>query len=211
MPSLPSGHSTTTFSRASDLPEPVWQALRSNARNANIILPAALKILAAEQSPGFNQTNVWITCTSQKPPFPIEFIVSCTEGYMGAYPLFIMTTLPFDQLTDDYIQPCIKMLADAVKKAAPVQRVYSIFAPEPITNLFVDAWTTLTGIKSHDEAYYAANITYCTRRSFINRQASIHPSITYDIRPAEPGDINEIAELCFAFAEDAVSHHHKVV
>jgi len=197
------GRSISTFSRASDLPEPVWQALRSNPRNANVILPSALKILAAEKSTGFHQNNVWIIYTSQNPPFPIEFILSCTEGYMGSYPIFIMTTLPYDQLTDAYIQPCVQMLAEALNNAVHVQRVYSVFAPEPITRLFVEAWTGLTGIESYEEPYYAANITYCPKRSFVSRQTSIHPVNTYEIRPAEPGDINEIADLCFEFAEDA--------
>ena len=111
MPSATSHRFIGVFSRAGDLPELVWQVLRSNARDANVILPPALKILAAEKSPGFNQNNVWITYTSPNPPFPIEFILSCTEGYMGSYPIFIMTTLPFDQLTDTYIQPCVQMLA----------------------------------------------------------------------------------------------------
>jgi hypothetical protein len=209
MPSLLS-HFTSTYTRASDLPESVLKVLRSNARNANVILPPALKIMAAEQSSNFNQKNIWITCASQNPPCPIEFVLSCAEGYMGSYPLFILTTLPVNQLTDEHIRSCVQMMAQALKKAVPIQRVYSVFAPEPLTEAFVAVWTRLTGIKSHAEPYYAANITYCTRDSFVNRQTSVHPSLTYEIRPAIASDINEIADLCFQFAEDSVSNHNVV-
>ena len=88
--------------------------------------------------------------------------------------------------------------------------MYSVFAPEPISRLFVEAWTRLTGVESYAEPYYAANFTFCTKRSFINRQVSVHPATTYEIRLAEPGDINEIADLCFEFAEDAVSYYEIV-
>ena len=130
---------------------------------------------------------------------------------MGSYPIFIVTTIPFDQLIDSYIKPCVQMLAEALKNAVHVQRVYSVFAPKPITRLFVEAWTKLTGIESYAEPYYDANITYCTRRSFVNRQMSVHPAYTYEIRPADLGDINEIAGLCFEFAEDGVSHHYEFI
>jgi hypothetical protein len=211
MPSVRSRLSIHTYSKASDLPEWVLNVLRDNARNANVILPPALKIRAQEQSPDFHQDNVWITCASQDPPYPIEFVLACAEGHMGSYPLFIMTTLATSRLTDEYIQPSIQMMAQALKEAAPVERIYSVFAPEPIAKVFEQVWTKLTGIKSHTEPYYAANITYCTKRSFINRQASIHPSLTYDMEAATPDDINGVAKLCFHFADDSVSNHHQAI
>jgi len=130
---------------------------------------------------------------------------------MGSYPVFIMSTLPFDRLTEDYIRPCIEMLAQALKDAVPVQRVYSIFSPEPISRVFADAWSKLTGIESlTSDPYYAANITFCTRLSFVNRSSSIHPSLTYEIRPAVPNDINDIADSCFGFAAESVSINEPV-
>jgi hypothetical protein len=127
---------------------------------------------------------------------------------MGPYPVFIMSTLPFDQLTNDYIRPCIEVLAKALRDAVThVERVYSIFAPEPIARLFAETWTRLTGIENYaNDPYYSASITYCTKNSFVNHQTSLCPSPTFELRPAVANDINEVAELCFGFADEAVSN-----
>lgn len=207
MPSLLTGF-TSTYSRAGDLLKVAGQELRSNARNANVVLPSLLKISDEERhntSPGLGQ-NVWITYTSEKAPYHIQFIIACTQGYMGSYPIFIFTTLAYALLTERNIRPCLEMLAEALKKAVPVERVYSVFAAEPITRLFVEIWTTLTGIQSYSaEPYYAASITYCTKSTFVNRSITIHPSDTYEMRLAVPEDIKEIAELCQGFASSSVS------
>jgi hypothetical protein len=207
MPSLPSGYSTSTFFKASNLPDGIWQVLKSNARNANTILPQAITTAASERSPGFQQENLWITCESQQAPFNIEFILACTEGPMGPYPVFVVPTRPYDQLTKSYIQPCVKILAKALRDAVThVGRVYSIFAPQPVAQLFAETWTELTGIEAYaDEPYYSAVITYCTRNSFVSHQTSIHPSPTFELRPAIANDINELAELTFGFADESVS------
>ena len=202
VPSSTVGPFITTYKTARSIPEDVWQTLRSNARNANVILPQALKVLAAEQTPGFRQDNVWVICTGSDGT--IRFILSCTEGYMGSYPIFIMTTLPFDRLGDEQCQSGMHMLARALGKEIPVHRAYSVFAPEPLAVAFSNAWTMRTGIASYNAPYYAANITYCTKSSFVNKQTSLHPDYTYEIRPAVEGDVDDVAEGCFGFAAVSV-------
>ncbi|GLB37824.1 putative FR47-like protein [Lyophyllum shimeji] len=204
MPSLPStGVFTNTYHSAEDLPKALWDALHSNPRNANVILPQTIKAQAEERSPAnkSRHLSVWITCSSA---FGIEFVLAVTEGYMGSYPVFIFTTLPFRALTDDYIRPCIYKLVRALDKAVPHRRVYSVFAPEPITRLFAEEWTRLTGIANYaNQPFYAAKITYCTAKNLDKRNATIDVTLGYNLRPAVPDDIPAIGELCFLFAVDS--------
>lgn len=201
MPVLPSDLFTNTYRRASDLPQAVWDALRSDPRNANVVLPATIKALADEQAGLGHEKNTWITCSSYT---TIEFILSVTEGYMGSYPVFIFTTLPYHALTKEYIQPCINALTQALKAAVSRRRVYSIFAPDPVAILFAEEWSRLTGIATHPEAYYAAKISFCTIDKLDKRKATIDQSLGYELRPAVANDIPAIAELCFLFADDSV-------
>ncbi|RDB25406.1 hypothetical protein Hypma_007459 [Hypsizygus marmoreus] len=202
MPSLPSDLFTNIYRRAKDLPPKVWDTLKSNARNANVILPQALKAYTAEaDNPGYRRENVWITCSSRS---NILFILAITEGYTGAYPVFIMTTLPFHRLTDSSIRPCINVLIKALLDArVPRHRVYSVFAPEPITELFAAEWEHVTGIRRESDPYYAAKITYCTLDKLDKRSSTVDQSFGYNLRPAVLGDIPAISELGFLFAEES--------
>lgn len=191
------------FSRASDFPEEVWGALESNGNDANVILPQAYKALAVETSGQLVGNYLWIACSSNG---IVDFVLSCTPGEMGEYPVFICATLPFDRLTDAYLHPRIELLAKRLKAELPsLRRVYSVYAPDPVSKLFAEEWTRITGIAHYSKPYYAAKITFCTRRSFVNRQTSVHPSLTYDLRPAVDSDIPAIAPLCHGFASESVS------
>ncbi|KAF8058776.1 hypothetical protein FPV67DRAFT_517669 [Lyophyllum atratum] len=203
MPSMPSNLFTNTYRSAGELPKAVWDALHASPRNANVILPQALKALSQERNPVSRNAppSVWITCSSLS---GIEFILGVTEGDMGSYPIFIFTTLPFDTLTDDYIRPCINMLVRALDDAVPRRRVYSVFAAEPITLLFAEEWTHFTGIGNYaDKPFYAAKISYCTAQNLDKRNATIDVSLGYNLRPALPEDIPAIGELNFLFAKES--------
>jgi hypothetical protein len=204
MPAAISAPYASTFRKASDLPQRVWDILNSHSRNANVILPQANKALVAELAGEPIEDCLWITCNLYS---TVELVLACTPGDMGDYPVFIFTSLPSNQLTTEYLRPRIELLAEALRgEPGSIQRAYSVYSPSPITKLFVDAWTRITGVKNYkNEPYYAANITFCTRRSFINRQTSVHPSLTYDLRPAVATDIVHIAPLCHGFAAESVS------
>lgn len=81
----------------------------------------------------------------------------------------------------------------------PVERVYSVFAPEIIAHLFIDIWTNLTGVELHapDPYYYAAKISFCSRRTLSRRQAT--QNAAYSMRPARMEDIEQVGDLCFEF------------
>ena len=186
------------YYRASDLPSSALYALRSNARNANIILPTLEKALAGQTQDG----QIWITCSHGS---DVEFVLAITQGYMGPYPAFIFTTIPFDELTDQHARPFISTLVHALFKAVPSKRIYSVFAVEPVTRIFAEEWTLITGIQAYSEPYYAAKISHCTLASLDTRSTSDDAALGYRLRPAVEADIPAIAELCFMFADAAVS------
>lgn len=201
MPSLPSGISVITYRKTNELPKDVWCAIESGPRNANVILPQILKARADEKAYPDKGNTTWITCSSHSAgKVFIEFILSVTDGYMGTYPVFIFTTLPFHALTDDHIRPCVTELVKALKAAVPHSRVYSIFAAKPIALLFAEEWTRSTGVTSYTTPYYDAKISYCDKRPM-----SLEPSHEYDLRLAKFNDIPAIAELCFLFAAESAS------
>ncbi|KAG5636417.1 hypothetical protein H0H81_008127 [Sphagnurus paluster] len=196
MPSLPSNISTTTHRSAVDLPADALDAMRSHPRNANIVLPQVEKALAEPSG-----SPVWIVCKADD---KVEFVLAVTDGFMGAYPIFIFTTLPFEKLTDEYIRPSLENLAVALAASAvpaPVRRVYSVFAPEPVALVFAEEWTRLSDI-SHDakNPYYAAKISYCTADTLAERQDI---PANYNLRAAVSEDVPAIAELCYLFAKDS--------
>jgi hypothetical protein len=94
----------------------------------------------------------------------------------------------------------------ALHSAVGVSRVFSVFAPDPVTEMFTDLWVDLTGVDFVRDPYYHAIFSVCTRRTHIDRSITIHPSLKYDIRPAVESDIAKVAELCYGFALGSVSH-----
>ncbi|KAJ7503146.1 hypothetical protein B0H11DRAFT_620286 [Mycena galericulata] len=202
MPSTTMDSYAITYRSASSLPSEVWDALRSNPQNSNVILPIALKTLAREQNsetaPGRDQ--YWIVLHSLG---AIDFVLSVTNGDIGTYPVFIFTTHPIHRLTTDFLLPRLVRLAAELRAAVPVKRVYSIFAPDAVTKMFVEIWCSLTGVPCYPDPYYHAKLTYCTKRSFINRQMTTFPGLVYELRPAVESDLHAVATLCYKFAEDS--------
>ncbi|TFK56734.1 hypothetical protein OE88DRAFT_51150 [Heliocybe sulcata] len=192
-------YSVSSYKSPSQFPPYVWDALSSAERAANIVLPHALKYCEKEQLDG----QYWIVCTTPENPHSpaVDFILSCTEGPLGTYPIFIFTTIPSPQLTSSYASPRIRGMARELHRLVPKERVFSVFAPEPITIMFADWWCRLTGISlAHNPEYYAATFSHCTRDTFINRRMTYVPGMSYNIRPAVEKDQAAIARLCKAFA-----------
>ncbi|KAG6816588.1 hypothetical protein H0H87_004814 [Tephrocybe sp. NHM501043] len=199
MPALPSDISLQVFSNAKELPAAVWKVLEDHPIPANVVLPQALK--AREGYRAVKSSNLWIVCTTNS---TIEFILSVTEGPMGAYPVFIFTPLPLEYLVDSYIRPCIRSMVVALAAAIPVSRVYSIFSVEPVTVIFASEWRGQTSVElADDPVYYAAKISYCTIDTLDKRSSVVDASKEYVLRPASREDIESIGELCYYFASDS--------
>ncbi|KZT30897.1 hypothetical protein NEOLEDRAFT_1126557 [Neolentinus lepideus HHB14362 ss-1] len=192
-------YSVASYRYPAQFPPYVWDALWSRERDANIMLPHALKCSEKEQLDG----QSWIVCTTQlNAHFPsVDFILSCTEGPLGNYPIFIFSNIPSSQLTESYANPRLREMARELHRLVPSQRVFSVFAPESLTFMFAHWWCELTGISpARDPEYYAATFSHCTRSSIINRRMTYIPGMSYNIRIAVEKDQAAIARLCKAFA-----------
>ncbi|TFK45039.1 hypothetical protein BDQ12DRAFT_46181 [Crucibulum laeve] len=198
-----------TFPRAQLVPSNVLDALMAQERDANCILPQLLKTRELEaKGDAYPVKQVWITCSSHSTRGTIvDLVLACAENYTAkkGYPIFINGVNRTILLSNESLITRLRALAKALREAMPISRVYSVFGPELITMPFVDIWTGLTGVYSYsDEPYYAAMQTYCTKNTIgPQRRASVHPELTFDISPADEGDIMAVAALCHGFAEDS--------
>ena len=206
---IPQSPIVSVFRHSSALPPMVWDAFRQHERNANIMYPHAIADLTAPNDA--SRPQLWLTCSSyhsSTSPFTLDFVLSCTEGPLGSYPIFIFTTAPFDTLLDTmYVYPRIKALVDALLQNIPSERVFSVFAQEPVTRVFTSLWEANTRISSYKTPYYAANLTYCTKQTFVNRSTTLIPGISFTPRLAVESDIDAVTSLCKGFAATSVSRH----
>ncbi|KAJ6590082.1 hypothetical protein DFH09DRAFT_1140853 [Mycena vulgaris] len=193
---------TTTYRSARSLPTEVWDALEAHPENSNVILPIARKSLAREinHESGAGRDQCWIVVHSFG---AIDFVLSVTNGDIGTYPVFVFTTHPIHRLTSEFLLPRLVRLAEALRDAVPVPRVYSFFAPDAVTKMLVEIWFELTGVQGYHGPYYHAKLSYCTRRSFRNREMTTFPGLVYELRPAVERDLEAVADLCYQFAADS--------
>jgi|ERR1700722_14163195 len=194
-----------TFRSAISIPTDVWTCFESSSKNANVMYPHALERLADEYDGRLpTGDEFWMVYWSNQPEPTIDFVLSCTNGPLGTYPIFIFTPHSHARLHDDFLRPRITRLVRTLDQQVPHRRVYSVFAAEPVAKTFAKLWTAQTGISTEKVPYYAALITYCTRMTLLDREMSIHPDQTYEIRPAVEADIPAAAELCYGFASESV-------
>ena len=207
MPSVAPRYFVQVYNSASSLPQGVWAIWDALPRDSNIMYPHALRMKAREAA-GKQSHGVWIVCTtpSLTTSASIDFVLACTEGPLGNYPIFIFTPIAPTSLHYDHLYPRLEAIADALYTAVRVERVFSVFALEAVTTAFASIWTTKTGISLDKEpAYYAAKGTYCTRETFIPaRRQTLLPGISYDMRPARRDDAKNVADLCYGFALKSV-------
>lgn len=186
--------------RAQDVPKFAIDTLREHPVKANLILPTIEKRLAQHPSTSTNNSELWIIVHSN---YVVNFIASVTQGYMGNYPLFIFTPIPYPYLLSTNIGPAVTLLAQALMRSVHRTRIYSVFAPQAVAETFAGIWTSLTNIRV-SESYYHAYISYVTARTFINREIPAVPGASCELRPATMGDLNDVGELCYLFASDSV-------
>ncbi|KAF5385238.1 hypothetical protein D9615_001282 [Tricholomella constricta] len=205
MPAVLSKISTPTINvchSASSLPCGVWNAFKSDPRNSNIIYSHALRATqAAESSANDEHLEVWIICSTGD---EIDFVLSCTHHAMGEYPIFIFCARPCSDLVPSFVVPRIQLLANALHSCVDVERVYSVFALDLVSRIFADTWSHLAQVRYYHEPYYAAKITFCTRRTLRVRKFTTLPDVSYDMRLAVASDIPATAKLCYGFASEAV-------
>ncbi|KAG2059720.1 hypothetical protein BDR06DRAFT_927753 [Suillus hirtellus] len=198
MPGLNS--SVRCFNRT-NIPEDVWGALRDrdNAARANLILPHAEKVSSHQEFlPGSEQL---LLVYSEPATSDIRFILSCTEGPLGKYPIFIIPVGPV-QLASELLQGPMEAFCEALLNEADVrrQRVFSVFSVEPVSRAFASAWEKIAEIKCIDKPYYDAFFSACTPGTFV-RDGPQPVDEVIELRPAVPQDVEKIRDLCQEFSE----------
>lgn len=186
--------------KASNLSSVARQALERIQIDASMILPTLNKCVELDrigQSPPY---HLWIVIYSV--PGRVAFVLACTEGYMGSYPVFIVNPNP---LNDEDFTSCLQLLARTLHRNVPKERVYSIFGPFKISQLFSKIWTQLTGIQTEAQPYYDAKISLLRWHEGLQQPLTASESSVFEVGPAGPADIMAIAKLCHAFASDSVS------
>ena len=186
--------------KASDLSVAARKALESVPVEASVILPTFYKCLELDKVGRWPRDHLWIAIYSRQGT--VALVLSCTDGYMGAYPVFIINTSHIDE--NDFASS-IHLLALTLQRHIPVERVYSVFGPIKIAHLFSGMWTQLTGVQAEAHPYYDAKISYLRRRESLQQPVTPLESSTFEVGPATPADILPIARSCYAFAIDSVS------
>ncbi|KAK7694964.1 hypothetical protein QCA50_002152 [Cerrena zonata] len=194
------------YTSALRLPKMVWDTFSSNPRSANIMYPHALKCHHLEdkgRQPAPDQ--FWIVCCTgaNGSNMSVDFVLSCTRGPLGNYPIFIFTTVPHTQLDSNAAVVRISALVDHLSAYANVKRVFSVFAPELLARVFASIWTERKGIPLDPvlPEYYAAKLTYCNRESFNRVEPPLYAG--YLMRLANESDIPKVAPLCHGFSAES--------
>ena len=209
MPSNAPQYNVEVYKSAHSLPKAAWEALYANPRGSNVILPYAKKARQSMESEPEASPNVWLVCSTFRPgsfTATVDFILSCTEGPLGSYPLFIYTPIPATELVPLFYTPRLRNLIRKLSQCVPPERVFSVFALDPIARCFASLWTRESGIALEQDAeYYAAKLTYCNADTLQAGHLSPLHDVLYDLRPARESDVKNVAELCRDFATTSVS------
>jgi hypothetical protein len=197
MPSISSQFEVS--SRATDISPVALQALENAPVDASVILPTLYKCIELDKVGQSPPGHLWIVIYSRTGS--VALVLSCTDGYMEAYPIFIVNTSPIE---DNDLATHIDLLTLILQRHVPVERVYSVFGPIRITQVFSNMWTQLTGIQAEPSPYYDAKVS-CLRRHKGLGQSITSGRSTFEVGLATQADILPIAKLCHAFASDSVS------
>lgn len=201
MPGLLS--SIQRFDLSTGIPKAVWTALLANAARANLILPHAEKVFGRQKfTPKIKSTEQLWLVYSKPGTSEIQFILSCTEGSLAKYPLFILPIVPIATLAPKLLKSAMEALCSALlnEPSFKRERVFSVFSVEIVTEAFALAWEKLAEISRVKDPYYDAFLSVCTASTLGPQQRAAVTSETLEPRRAEEQDIKQIAKLCCQFA-----------
>ncbi|KAF5383481.1 hypothetical protein D9757_006138 [Collybiopsis confluens] len=194
------GFSVSCYKHAKSLPDNVFNALEENRVDANVILPF-LKKGTNERSnsyPSFSSEQLWVCCVNYTGK--VEIVLSCTTNVIGGYPIFIVSAQPVSLWKRDSLEARLLRLAEALVKSVPVDRVYSVFAPDTIVKLFSQQWSKLTNIPV-THCYYEARLLSCTAATLTSSSST--SSVFGISRPVVAADLHDIARICLQFSEES--------
>ena len=212
MASAESAFSASVYLHAAALPLAIWRVFRENPHTSNIMFADAEKAVQRPPAvPGFAHTtgSLWVVLWDVRDAASspsVTFVLSCTAGPLGTYPIFIFTPLPVTQLSYNAIRPRMFAIVDALRRHVPPERVFSIFAIDTIANVFAETWTTRIGIPlAENPVYYHASLMCCDSNTIQLPRMRMIPDAEVNLRRAVNADVARVARLCHAFAADSVS------
>ncbi|KAG2368881.1 hypothetical protein BDR07DRAFT_1268896 [Suillus spraguei] len=177
----------------------------ANAARANLILPHAEKVFGQQKfTPKILATGqFWLVCL--KPgTSEIYFILACSEGPLGKYPLYIIPTVPIAGLTPELLKGSMEALCSALLNEPDFkrERVFSVFSVKEVAEAFVPEWEKVAKINRIQKPYYSAILSVCTERTLVRQQRAPRPSddVILEPRLAAKQDADQIAVLCHEFA-----------
>ncbi|CAE6510488.1 unnamed protein product [Rhizoctonia solani] len=209
-------------STATDFLDATEHILEKHGLTSNIILPFAIKARKNERLPVSNargpaywsapraasasrvSQQFWMTQWTVRGAGStpsLDFVVAVTEGQLGAYPVFIWSPHASIDMSSPFLFPRIQAIVARLCRTIPAERVFSVFAQDPVVNTFTHMWTQATGKMPEEEAFYAAKFSYCTTKSL--QPAPQLPS-GHELRLATSADLDQCAQLCKEFADDSV-------
>ncbi|KAI0632413.1 hypothetical protein C8Q77DRAFT_1159042 [Trametes polyzona] len=195
----------SVFYHSSYFPTPVWEALEREPRSSNIIYAHAreMNIIDSRASTAArtHSPDLWIVCWASGPTPNMEFILSCTSGPLGDYPVFLYSPLPSETLISEFIYPRMRLIIDALHINVPPERVFSVFALDPVADVFAALWTSTVGIRlAPFPTYYHAKLMCCDKTTFENGQTDNASDVLGTSWAASDADLLEVARLCGDFS-----------
>ncbi|KAI9569281.1 hypothetical protein HD554DRAFT_601338 [Boletus coccyginus] len=197
-----------TYHHASKLPDEVWCALLQNEAAANVILPFAKKALNFPE--GGDNEQLWIALYDETEN--VEFVLSCTKGPLGNYPIFIVSSKSSVQIAQDErrgknIADSLLPLVLCLLKEIPPQRVFSVFSIAKVTETFAEIFEAHTpkehGIQALKDPYYNATLTFCTSKTLKKAPDPFPGSedVIISLCPADVSHLTAVKGMCKAFSE----------
>lgn len=193
------------YTRAVDIPSIAVEALEKRDVQSNPILPHLLK---CRQRVIEDIGNLWFVLFANESCSEVLYVASCTRSPLGDYPLFIFTTIPSMELSDDLLAQDMACLCQWLKSSVDPARIYSVFAVARMSLAFVAEWSALTGIEAYSKPFYDCMGSFCTPRNLAPTRQNTGLSskgFEYQLAMGTKGDIPEMAALCELFSEESVS------
>ncbi|KAI0361349.1 hypothetical protein OH77DRAFT_1391264 [Trametes cingulata] len=199
----PVAYHVSVFRHPAHFPTSVWASLEDHPQSSNIIYAHAAKFVkVGTDSAHIQSFNLWIVCwtaTSTEPT--VDFVLSCTTGSLGPYPIFVFTPRSLSLLTREFVEPRIKSMVSALGANVAPERVFSVFALDTVAEAFAAAWTAQTSIQlAQNPVYYHSKLMRCTKETFAVEDQKQVSDQSAELRLAVLADVHEVARLCRGFA-----------